>query len=59
MDDPKANDISEEQLTEIVTPFLPEIKKQQENRIKVLEEVKKEKEQAKQQQDTAKPKTTI
>ena len=26
MDDPKANDISEEQLTEIVTPFLPEIK---------------------------------
>ncbi len=27
MDDPKANDISEEQLTEIVTPFLPEIKK--------------------------------
>lgn len=26
MDDPKANDISEEQLTEIVTPFLAEIK---------------------------------
>jgi hypothetical protein len=29
------------------------------NRVKVLDEVKKEKEQAKQQQDTAKPKTTI
>jgi hypothetical protein len=30
MDDPKANDISEEQLTEIITPFLAEIKKQYE-----------------------------
>lgn len=59
MDDPKANDISEEQLTEIVTPFLAEIKKQQDNRVKVLEEIKKEKEQAKQQQDTAKPKETM
>lgn len=59
MDDPKANDISEQQLTDIVTPYLAEIKKEQDNRVKVLEEVKREKEQAKQQQDTAKPKETI
>ncbi|WP_407481174.1 L,D-transpeptidase [Elizabethkingia meningoseptica] len=59
MDDPKANDISEQQLTDIVTPYLAEIKKEQDNRVKVLEEVKREKEQAKQQQDTAKPKETM
>ncbi|NAW52110.1 L,D-transpeptidase family protein [Elizabethkingia argentiflava] len=40
LENPTSNDLSEEKLTQIVSPYLIEIKKEQNNRQKVLEEIK-------------------